>query len=179
MWVINLKVCPSTHTRLIRLGSRCENSKQGLLPERLPKGEVCASCKFIALQKFTQDIWVSEPFPGRGCVCLGSYVPWNFHEPQPGQYQFSEEHDVEHFIQLAHELGLLVILRPGPYICAEWEMVSVARLGSACLLCVTRVGWQAGNQGKGSSSSLSKSLVPDNMEPVTVATQVSFPLGDA
>ncbi|KAL0593395.1 Beta-galactosidase [Plecturocebus cupreus] len=39
-----------------------------------------------------------------------------------GQYQFSEEHDVEYFLRLAHELGLLVILRPGPYICAEWEM---------------------------------------------------------
>ncbi|XP_015416747.1 PREDICTED: beta-galactosidase isoform X2 [Myotis davidii] len=57
-----------------------------------------------------------------GLNAIQIYVPWNFHEPQPGQYQFSEEHDVEHFIQLAHELGLLVILRPGPYICAEWEM---------------------------------------------------------
>ncbi|XP_014403867.1 PREDICTED: beta-galactosidase [Myotis brandtii] len=57
-----------------------------------------------------------------GLNAIQIYVPWNFHEPQPGQYQFSEEHDVEHFIQLAHDLGLLVILRPGPYICAEWEM---------------------------------------------------------
>lgn len=62
-------------------------------------------------------------------VCLGRYIPWNFHEPQPGQYQFSDDHDVEHFLQLAHELTLLVILRPGPYICAEWEMVSVALPG--------------------------------------------------
>ncbi|XP_006737662.2 beta-galactosidase-like [Leptonychotes weddellii] len=53
---------------------------------------------------------------------MGLYVPWNFHEPQPGQYQFSGEHDVEYFIKLAQELGLLVILRPGPYICAEWDM---------------------------------------------------------
>lgn len=57
-----------------------------------------------------------------GLNAIQIYVPWNFHEPQPGQYQFSEDHDVEHFIQLAHELSLLVILRPGPYICAEWEM---------------------------------------------------------
>lgn len=62
-------------------------------------------------------------------MCLGRYIPWNFHEPQPGQYQFSDDHDVEHFLQLAHELTLLVILRPGPYICAEWEMVSVALPG--------------------------------------------------
>uniref|UniRef100_A0A3Q2KUG6 Beta-galactosidase n=1 Tax=Equus caballus TaxID=9796 RepID=A0A3Q2KUG6_HORSE len=57
-----------------------------------------------------------------GLNAIQTYVPWNFHEPQPGQYQFSEDHDVEYFIQLAHELGLLVILRPGPYICAEWDM---------------------------------------------------------
>ncbi|XP_047387747.1 beta-galactosidase [Sciurus carolinensis] len=57
-----------------------------------------------------------------GLNAIQTYVPWNFHEPQPGQYQFSEDHDVEYFIKLAHELGLLVILRPGPYICAEWDM---------------------------------------------------------
>ncbi|XP_029794639.1 beta-galactosidase [Suricata suricatta] len=57
-----------------------------------------------------------------GLNTIQTYIPWNFHEPQPGQYQFSGEHDVEYFIKLAHELGLLVILRPGPYICAEWDM---------------------------------------------------------
>ncbi|XP_078210624.1 beta-galactosidase isoform X3 [Callithrix jacchus] len=57
-----------------------------------------------------------------GLNTIQTYVPWNFHEPYPGQYQFSEEHDVEYFLRLAHELGLLVVLRPGPYICAEWEM---------------------------------------------------------
>lgn len=39
-------------------------------------------------------------------------------------YDFTGERDVEAFLDLAAELGLLVILRPGPYICAEWEMVS-------------------------------------------------------
>lgn len=57
-----------------------------------------------------------------GLNAIQTYVPWNFHEPKPGQYRFSEDHDVEYFIHLAHELGLLVILRPGPYICAEWDM---------------------------------------------------------
>ncbi|KAM5279887.1 beta-galactosidase [Ctenodactylus gundi] len=57
-----------------------------------------------------------------GLNAIQTYVPWNFHEPQPGHYQFSEGHDVEYFLQLAHKLGLLVILRPGPYICAEWDM---------------------------------------------------------
>ncbi|XP_051674495.1 beta-galactosidase [Oryctolagus cuniculus] len=57
-----------------------------------------------------------------GLNAIQTYVPWNFHELRPGQYQFSGDHDVEQFLRLAHELGLLVILRPGPYICAEWDM---------------------------------------------------------
>lgn len=52
------------------------------------------------------------------------YVPWNYHEESPGRYTFSGDRDVEHFLQLAKDIGLLVILRPGPYVCAEWDMVS-------------------------------------------------------
>lgn len=59
----------------------------------------------------------------RFCVCH-RYVPWNFHEPVQGVYDFEGDQDLEHFLGLANETGLLVILRPGPYICAEWEMVS-------------------------------------------------------
>ncbi|XP_068942233.1 beta-galactosidase isoform X2 [Petaurus breviceps papuanus] len=57
-----------------------------------------------------------------GLNAIQTYVPWNFHEPLPGLYQFSGDQDLEYFLQLAHEIGLLVILRPGPYICAEWDM---------------------------------------------------------
>jgi len=46
-------------------------------------------------------------------------VPWNFHEPQPGQYEWSGSRNITRFLDLAQELGLDVILRPGPYICAE------------------------------------------------------------
>uniref|UniRef100_A0AAY4AC56 Beta-galactosidase n=1 Tax=Denticeps clupeoides TaxID=299321 RepID=A0AAY4AC56_9TELE len=57
-----------------------------------------------------------------GLNAIQMYIPWNFHEPHPGQYVFSGDRDVMHFIQLAHDIGLLVILRPGPYICGEWDM---------------------------------------------------------
>ncbi|XP_072197542.1 beta-galactosidase-1-like protein isoform X2 [Excalfactoria chinensis] len=57
-----------------------------------------------------------------GLNAVQVYVPWNYHEPRPGAYEFSGDRDVEAFLDLAAELGLLVILRPGPYICAEWEM---------------------------------------------------------
>lgn len=57
-----------------------------------------------------------------GLNAIQVYVPWNFHEPVEGVYNFEGDRDLEHFLGLANETGLLVILRPGPYICAEWEM---------------------------------------------------------
>ncbi|XP_061860446.1 beta-galactosidase-1-like protein isoform X2 [Colius striatus] len=57
-----------------------------------------------------------------GLSALQLYVPWNYHEPLPGVYDFAGDRDIEAFLDLTAELGLLVILRPGPYICAEWEM---------------------------------------------------------
>ncbi|NXD83220.1 BGAL galactosidase, partial [Halcyon senegalensis] len=57
-----------------------------------------------------------------GLDAIQTYVPWNYHEPQPGAYNFSGDKDLEHFLELANDTGLLVILRAGPYICAEWDM---------------------------------------------------------
>ncbi|NXC02044.1 BGAL galactosidase, partial [Orthonyx spaldingii] len=57
-----------------------------------------------------------------GLSAVQVYVPWNYHEMLPGVYDFTGNRDVEAFLDLTAELGLLVILRPGPYICAEWEM---------------------------------------------------------
>ncbi|XP_060103514.1 beta-galactosidase isoform X2 [Heteronotia binoei] len=57
-----------------------------------------------------------------GLDAIQTYIPWNFHEPEPGVYTFSGDRDLEHFLELAEEIGLLVILRAGPYICAEWDM---------------------------------------------------------
>ncbi|XP_074999259.1 beta-galactosidase isoform X2 [Calonectris borealis] len=57
-----------------------------------------------------------------GLDAIQTYVPWNYHEPQLGVYDFSGDKDLEYFLQLANDAGLLVILRAGPYICAEWDM---------------------------------------------------------
>ncbi|NXH95349.1 BGAL galactosidase, partial [Pachycephala philippinensis] len=57
-----------------------------------------------------------------GLSAVQVYIPWNYHETLPGVYDFTGNRDVEAFLDLTAELGLLVILRPGPYICAEWEM---------------------------------------------------------
>jgi len=56
-----------------------------------------------------------------GLNAVQTYVAWNMHEPEPGRYEFSGGNDLVRFIELAQKNDLLVILRPGPYICAEWE----------------------------------------------------------
>ncbi|XP_045223695.1 beta-galactosidase-1-like protein isoform X3 [Macaca fascicularis] len=57
-----------------------------------------------------------------GLNAIQFYVPWNYHEPQPGVYNFNGSRDLIAFLNEAALANLLVILRPGPYICAEWEM---------------------------------------------------------
>uniref|UniRef100_A0A672GZS0 Beta-galactosidase-like n=1 Tax=Salarias fasciatus TaxID=181472 RepID=A0A672GZS0_SALFA len=57
-----------------------------------------------------------------GLNAVQVYVPWNYHETVQGVYNFTGDRDLERFLDLANQTGLLVILRPGPYICAEWEM---------------------------------------------------------
>ncbi|MBR8535072.1 beta-galactosidase [Carboxylicivirga sediminis] len=56
-----------------------------------------------------------------GLNTVSAYVFWNFHERQPGVFDFEGQADIRHFIELAQQEGLYVILRPGPYVCAEWD----------------------------------------------------------
>lgn len=56
-----------------------------------------------------------------GLNTIATYVFWNVHEPRPGGFDFSGRADVAAFVRTAGELGLFVILRPGPYACAEWD----------------------------------------------------------
>ena len=57
---------------------------------------------------------------GMNTICL--YVFWNIHEQQEGVYDFSGNNDVAEFCRLCQKNGMYVIVRPGPYVCAEWEM---------------------------------------------------------
>ncbi len=56
-----------------------------------------------------------------GLNTVETYVAWNIHEPKEGEFTFEGIADVRKFILTAKELGLYVIVRPGPYICAEWD----------------------------------------------------------
>lgn len=57
---------------------------------------------------------------GMNTICL--YIFWNLHEQEEGKYDFSGNKDVAEFCRLAQKHGMYVIVRPGPYVCAEWEM---------------------------------------------------------
>jgi beta-galactosidase len=57
-----------------------------------------------------------------GLNTITTYVFWNLHEPRPGVYDFSGQNDIAEYIREAQQEGLNVILRPGPYVCAEWDL---------------------------------------------------------
>lgn len=57
---------------------------------------------------------------GMNTLCL--YVFWNIHEQREGEFNFTGNNDVAEFCRLAQKNGMYVIVRPGPYVCAEWEM---------------------------------------------------------
>ena len=56
-----------------------------------------------------------------GLNTIGTYVFWNIQEPEKGKFDFSGNNDVAAFVRIAEEEGLWVVLRPSPYVCAEWE----------------------------------------------------------
>lgn len=62
-----------------------------------------------------------EKLKALGCNTVETYVAWNVHEEEEGNFNFKGIADIKKFISIANELGLWVIVRPSPFICAEWE----------------------------------------------------------
>lgn len=56
-----------------------------------------------------------------GINTVSTYVFWNIHERRPGVFDFTGQADLARFVRTAHEEGMYVVLRPGPYVCAEWD----------------------------------------------------------
>ncbi len=69
------------------------------------------------------DHWADRLHKARlmGLNTVETYVPWNLHHPRPDAFRLDAELDLPAFLDLAAAEGLHVLLRPGPYICAEWE----------------------------------------------------------
>jgi beta-galactosidase len=58
-----------------------------------------------------------------GCNTIAVYIFWNYHESEEGVYDFSTgNHNLQEFFKIVQEEGLWLIVRPGPYVCAEWEL---------------------------------------------------------
>ena len=57
-----------------------------------------------------------------GCNTIAAYIFWNYHESEEGKFDFSTgNHNLQEFFKIVREEGLFLIVRPGPYVCAEWE----------------------------------------------------------
>jgi len=83
--------------------------------------------QFIAgelhFQRIPKEYWKDRLVKARamGLNTIATYVFWNALEPEPGQWNLSGNNDLAAFIRTAQEAGLYVIVRPGPYACAEWD----------------------------------------------------------
>ena len=69
------------------------------------------------------DTWqdIFKKMKAMGLNCVETYCAWNMHEKKQGEFDFKGNLDIAAFIRAAQREGLMVIVRPGPYICAEWE----------------------------------------------------------
>ncbi|MGM7719791.1 beta-galactosidase [Metabacillus sp. Hm71] len=74
---------------------------------------------FRVIQEYWEDR--VRKIKALGCNTIETYVAWSMHEPIKNEYNLLIMCDSKKFIKIAQELDLFVILRPGPYICSEWE----------------------------------------------------------
>lgn len=74
---------------------------------------------FRTLPEYWEDRLTKLKLAGFNTV--ETYVCWNLHEPKPGEFCFEGMLDIERFVKTAERVGLYCIVRPGPYICAEWD----------------------------------------------------------
>ncbi|XP_069111567.1 beta-galactosidase-like isoform X2 [Argopecten irradians] len=78
----------------------------------------------IHYSRVPQDYWLDRLLKmyAAGLNAIQVYIPWNIHQTKKGDvYDFTGQQDFVQFIRMAGDVGLLVILRPGPFICAEWD----------------------------------------------------------
>ncbi|XP_035202244.1 beta-galactosidase-1-like protein 2 isoform X2 [Oxyura jamaicensis] len=101
------------------LGLQTENSQ--FLLEGMPFRIFGGSMHYFRVPR---EYWEDRMLKMKACGLntLTTYVPWNLHEQTRGKFDFSQDLDLEAFLSLAAKNGLWVILRPGPYICSEWDL---------------------------------------------------------
>ncbi|MEM1210141.1 MAG: beta-galactosidase [Planctomycetota bacterium] len=77
----------------------------------------------IHYPRVPRELWRSRIRAAKqaGLNCIETYVFWNAHEPAPGKFDFEGDLDLRHFVELIGQEGMWCILRPGPFVCAEWD----------------------------------------------------------
>lgn len=123
-----LKSCVATlvYGRVGNLGARIPAVMPVSFDERslLVHGKrVLLSCGSVHYPRSTRAMWpqLLQRSKALGLNAIATYVFWNIHEPQRGVYDFAGERDLGHYLDLCQEHGLMIFLRAGPYICAEWN----------------------------------------------------------
>lgn len=103
------------------MSSRFEIGKADFLLDGKPIRLLCGELHFARIPR---EYWAHrlKLLRAMGLNTVAVYLFWNRHEPQPGKFDWSGMADAAAFIKLAQQEGFLVCLRPGPYVCAEWEM---------------------------------------------------------
>jgi hypothetical protein len=101
-------------------GGTAELRPTGLVLDGREEALLCASLFYFRLPRETWEARLAQ-VRATGYRAIDVYLPWNFHETAPGAWDFTGRRDVGAFLDLAHEAGLAVIARPGPYICSEWD----------------------------------------------------------
>ncbi|MGY5765829.1 glycoside hydrolase family 35 protein [Brachybacterium sp. DNPG3] len=97
-----------------------EPTPAGLLRGGAPHRVISGAVHYFRIHP---DLWRDRllRLVALGCDTVETYVAWNVHQPAPGVTTFEGFADLGRFLDIAQELGLDAIVRPGPYICAEWE----------------------------------------------------------
>ncbi|KAH6940537.1 hypothetical protein HPB50_000558 [Hyalomma asiaticum] len=108
-------------------GSRCDTSSRSFtvdyannqfLKDGQPFRYISGSLHYFRVPRaYWQDRM--EKMRLAGLNALQTYVEWSGHEPEPGKFNFEGDYDLKAFLDTAKKVGLLVVFRPGPYICAE------------------------------------------------------------
>jgi len=96
------------------------HNKCSLVINGQPVTILCSSLFYFRIPK---GLWKDRlrKVKGAGYNAIDVYVPWNYHETREGKFDFQGEKDLDLFLSLARKVGLYVVIRPGPYICSEWD----------------------------------------------------------
>ena len=100
---------------------KIDRKNQTFLKDGLPFRYVSGSLHYF---RIPQEYWQDRLKKARaaGLNAIEVYVEWSFHEPERQHFNFDGQHDIEKFIHMADDIGLYVLLRPGPFIDAERDM---------------------------------------------------------